>query len=78
MQKEQFVLVTSEKGWFLRIKAQLPEKPWIFLKKKFVKKQERANQYLKRRKKKDDSGIRTRHFRLPNRGDTRYLYYTEH
>ena len=25
-----------------------------------------------------DSGIRTRHLRFPNRGDTRYFYYTRH
>ena len=25
-----------------------------------------------------NSGIRTRHLRLPNRGDTRHLYYTKH
>ena len=23
-----------------------------------------------------DSGIRTRHLRIPNRGDIRYMYYT--
>ena len=25
-----------------------------------------------------DNGVQTRHLRLPNRGDTRHLYYTRH